>query len=234
MPPSPPLWPTTVEELNSRFAKANASSDLRHAGILVHILMKDVNAAAAPWSSVNKELSDRFECSLIYPQHTAVVHPYNGLIVRPAAARVLCSYASDGHTFDVVCGNESRGTCTPGCPVGRDAKGVDRTWWPHCRWPCGYAPSNLDAMLYNQRHNPQPGYGYNEIIVDAARWEAHLPFTVEAMFTHVNAPAWGRSALRDLRMAFVQHFQLDRRLAPPLLVFDPRQGDTPFRVLEGG
>ena len=150
-------------------------------------------------------------------------HSVHGFVLRPSHARLLCSYASDGHTFDMTCPGSDM-ECIPGCPDE-----VRRHWWPHCNWPCAYRPSDLGTMLLNQRTQPQPGYGYNEIILDGRFWEANLPTTIEAMFVHVDAPWYLRTAIRDVHRQFVTLYGLDEQTAPPLLLFDPN--GSPFEPL---
>ena len=225
VPPSIPQH-TSEQELNRRFAQAANTSDLQRAGVLVYTLGK-LNPVSAPWTSKGKELPDRFSVSLVYPGRTTMYHPVHGFVLRPSHAQLLCAYASDGHTFDMQCKNAaSNSGCIPGCPDM-----VRREWWPRCNWPCAYRPSDLGTMLLHQRTRPQPGYGYNELVLDARTWDANLPTTIEAFFVHVDAPGHLRTTIRDLHRQFIAHFGMDAQTAPPLLLFDPNVAGAPFAPL---
>jgi len=86
-------------------------------------------------------------------------------------------------------------------------------------------------MLNDQRTKPQPGYGYNEVILSASRWDADLPWTIEAMFAHVDATFAMNKEIRRIHRAFTAQFGLNEEQSPPLLLFDPGNQCGPFTNL---
>jgi len=83
------------------------------------------------------------------------------------------------------------------------------------------------------------GSGYNEVIINSAKYNAHLPDVVDAFFVmkghstttqddadHINVN------VQQAHGAFL-HLYNKSALEVPLLVFDPFNWDQPFSVFEG-
>ena len=112
-----------------------------------------------------------------------------GVVLRPSAfeplraeqdSGVWCAFPSDPHTFGRRCEPPGRSaTCIPGC---QQAGGQRCAWCasPGCEsWGgCAFRPTELAQMAAIAAG----GGNYNELVLSAARWEAGLPFTIEAFF----------------------------------------------------
>ncbi len=151
-----------------------------------------------------------------------------GVVARPNAISVACSYGVDGATQNLNGGPQ------PGCP---------RIWCNpehvmeqngYCGFngapPHAWRPEHLKEMLKLHQTDggrySAPGYhsGYNEVVVGARSWNSHLPSTVEAFFVLA-----GHSD-RDAELAHERFLSLYGLSAGdvPLLRFHPSRWDAPF------
>ena len=177
-----------------------------------------------------------------------------GFVVRPSEAVLLCAWERDGKTSHRVCGATSAPGCVPGCVQTSGpawARGAATTW---CTLPdtcpdaaacapyswCPFRPQNLRQML--ERHSRTQGaYGeyrpwcagecrYNEVVLDAAAWEASLPALVEAIFVPAGAPPGDVQRARQLWAQFRRTY--GQRVGDvPLLRFDPSRRRAQFTPL---
>ena len=131
-----------------------------------------------------------------------------GVVLGPAAQRLLCSYPRDGSTRGASCSPPGvNAHCVPGCwsAVGRP--------WCSPPGPCGshaaWRPEHLGLMLgdYERRlrggvtfrlnNGPNGQLGpellYNELIVDSDHWIEQLPHSVEG-FWYPDSPECAQPA----------------------------------------
>ena len=135
---------------------------------------------------------DRWAASIVYEGNVALYSGTGrgggGLIFRPQLNSVLCSYATDGGSMQVTCGDtdsdpalDDARNCIPGCHGGSAAK-------PWCdrsesnlglkAGSCAFRPADLDDMMWTHKSTHR---GYNEVIIDARVYRAHLPLSLEAV-----------------------------------------------------
>ena len=126
--------------------------------------------------------------------------------------------------------NSGGGACRGFCPSvslandeynpftdGRD--GCDGSW----------RPQDFGVFLHRsvqwQREVQARGgrMDYNEIVVDGAHWNQHLPDTVEAFF--------GGEKAREQRRTFLEAFPQLSEVDVPLLAFDRFNWEEPFRLI---
>lgn len=199
----PPLVPpptlSVVDELNRRFNVGGHSSDLRHAGVLVHTFDKQ-EADGSPWLPCSTPkwcagFGDRWAASILYRGGSNVLFQGSGsrggLIFRPAKNAILCSYATDGGSMTITCDDphsdpalDAQRGCTPGCYREGIHERASSTHSAMCsrlssNWglkaACAFAPEDLDDMMATHQHIRR---GYNEVIVDARVYRANLPLSL--------------------------------------------------------
>ena len=137
---------------------------------------------------------DRFSSSIIMKEKSILFGGAGGMIFKPEYTRILCSYPGDGgtrHGGDDGCGidpNDMGTYCDP-----RDG---ERNGWcnglPH-------RPEDLDVMLRGWIVNGD----YNEVVVDAAYHDEHLPASVEAILDD-----------EDAHMRFVKYYGVSEKDHP--------------------
>ena len=100
----------------------------------------------------------------------------------------------------------------PGCTKGWCEPGSRRNWG------CAWAGNQLSYMLKQQDEVRARG-GYNEVVLDAEAWTAHLPDTVLAFFTLPQSNAGYRARSIEVHQRFLaeQHRSADQ---VPLLLYD--------------
>lgn len=193
---------------------------LADAGVLVHVF-DGWEAAGKAWDpgTIHREQSG----SLIFAaQHVAGLPlplinsgGSGGIIFRPYITKVNCGKAKD-----------SAGTCDLGawCPAISDPMPPEVSWGDPNDSTCGpqgsgpWRPQDFGAYLLRvtawQERWQQ--LAYNEIIIDAVHWRAHLPDVVQAVF--------GR---RDFYDQFIAHYGLDEARVP-FLTIDINGWEQPF------
>ncbi|KAL1505014.1 hypothetical protein AB1Y20_008777 [Prymnesium parvum] len=239
-PPAPPPRPL-LELINLRFAGGGPSAALGTAGVLLHTF-DDITDAASPWLPCHEarwcgNLRDRFAASLVYRSHS---HVYSkgegGFVVDPDRARVLCSYHGDGHSMAKACVPSGVSEeCVPGCGGGyAGCDVVEKTAWCACEraeFLCAWKPDELEQMMRQQQREAANGFldlkGYNEVILDAETWLAHLPGTIQAVFAMKNSEETYKSRAKAVHERFQQEFGV--RI--PLLYYSHDQ-DPPFSLFE--
>jgi hypothetical protein len=114
--------------------------------------------------------------------------------------------------------------------------------------PCGfhdyhgpaYPASEMKTLLQRFADHGElwqpPGFhsGYNEIIINASRLNAHLPFAIEAFFvlnaSHAELDGLGVNVSKA-RRDFIAQYELEPQDVP-LLLLDPWNWEEPFSVLD--
>ena len=199
------------------------TSDPSQAGVFVHQLNVFNGRLEGGWlpNPVRPELSDRFSATLIHAEAMHIYDPsLDGLILRPAAMNVLCSYPYDGGTLHRTCNPPGLSPrCTPGCGRFETINELP-TWcargnWQWCSWPGAFRPEALDDMMrahtvFLAKDKPwndcghretgevqDPDCYYNEVVCDASAWSTNMPHTVEAVFHLASQPPDVARAVRD-------------------------------------
>ena len=252
IPPSPmppPILPSpslpVLDVVNARFHGAQLGSNrLDEAGVILHTF-DATEDPHRPWAlcSLASEcsfLTDRsyVSTSVVYEgKSIAFGLDHGGVILNPKFAQLLCAYNSDGGTRSKACNPPGvSDNCVPGCWAGPEcwnlAKGQRGScwfgagvWndWCHSRGAegtCAWHPKDLGEVLRRDRQNVQ----YNELVIDTATWNAHLPHSIEA-FLIGGAMANTRKIYADFRQEYPES-------RAPLLRFVPGAHD-PFQLVSG-
>lgn len=219
LPSAPPLPDSALAALlNDRFARGRPSNDLDTAGVLVHSF-DDMDQHADPWnpcppSQWCARYGDRFSACLV---NRRVPHLFNagvgGFVIAAAALQPLesaiaCSWSYDAGTMGQGSGGcEGNGRCA--------SLGSYYCWW---------RGTETQLMLEQQAANTHAQSEYNEIMLRAEHWTAHLPAVIAAVFH----PA-GRDEARSRRVheALLLEYGLDAR-AVPRLELNMARLDAPF------
>lgn len=191
---------------------------LADAGVLFHS-WDGFEAQHQPWMP---RAGSFMSASLVYAaqrSHNPSIPTFNGLskglILRPAFNRIVCGCESD-------CGGRCAGAYGATTPAGAPPKWCDprtmalnREWNGGCVWPPG--PTFGVFLLSNARYRR-----YNEVVLSAEAWRAHLPASVEAI---VGDEATHRAFLREFGVSAVDY---------PLLRLDVSDWERPFRCEKCG
>jgi len=257
-PPLPPQAPhkDPAPAINARFRHSQYSSDLGQAGVLIH-QFDELEVRERPWEACvgqcycqGAHISGRISAMLIYHQlhdrsdRKAIPLPFGdraGYVLRPSVTEVECLYGVDGSTaFQRPAGTE------PGCPETycnprspSNGQGQGRCGFDG--WPIGaWRGSDLAAFMpVHQQHGSSyhaPGFhsGYNEIIINSAKINAHLPDAIEAFFVLSASQAHGDGVgvnVAQAHRAFLSKYHLTAADVP-LLKLTPSNWEEPFSVLE--
>lgn len=180
-----------------------------------------------------------------------------GFILRPDAVTLLCSYADDGGSQSANCHPPGvSDECVPGCTHSDGycdpSQGIDavQDGWCRCSidWcrmrPQPWAAEDLGLMLQqHQKHGATyrgeygMNSGYNEVILDGAKWDESLPRTIEAVFivagSNEAAAVAGRRVHRDFLAAYFNGTanSSSSNSGVPLLELNQSDWERPFRVL---
>ena len=164
---------------------------------------------------------------------------HGGVVLHPDHAYVLCAYVGDGATQAKVCPPSPRSTtdCIPGCSLPAGYCDVGEMFDPNNPWclcgldwcqggPRPFAPHDLETAVERflscgNLYDPARGFngvgsGYNEIVLDAQHWAAHLPAVIEAFFFVSDGGAAKESAARQAHSNFIRTYQLDPNAVPLL------------------
>lgn len=207
-----------------------------------------------PWLPVaSSRATDRFSASLAsrrlpYYFMGNAGEGVAGFVVAPAVANVsmMCSYADDAASINHMCFPPGASAqCLPGC-LGANGQGPVATsegWCvPKNEWDyrCPHHAAQLGTMLalHESRARRDPRFRsctccswpecalYNEVLLDAHTWVAHLPWTIEAVFFSAGA-AHAEATAREAHGAFLAHFALDAAQVP-LVQLDLHNLGAPF------
>ena len=191
----------------------------------------------------------------------------NGVVLRTAPGphsksynKVLCAYGADAGTDYSSSNHEGRcyptgeNGCVPGCGQPPEFCNASDPMTGSCRcgfdWcdgrPQPWSPNDLGALLEAQEVSggKYAGLGsftgYNEVIVDAAFKDDHLPYSIEAFFyvegcngqEVLGRKCSGRDAAAEAQAALLAKFAPPEAEAAPLLRLRPTNWDAPFEVDE--
>lgn len=160
--------------------------------MLVH-MFDNLEDAEEPWAPCAHGwcagVADHMSCSLVNAR-IPVLFNYGLGVVLASDTEWVCAYTADGGTQ-----GKSMGGCyeKPWCYEGH--------WW-NCKW---------DEMRDLVANAIDHGGGYNEVIVSADYWRAHLPHIVQAV---VCRDECGRA--RAVHRQFLRHYGLTAAQTPLL------------------
>ena len=148
------------------------------------------------------------------------------MLLNPTGLAISCAYYADGGSQGKPCNANNNG-CTPGCARWcNPSRGI-------FNWGCAWRGSQLKLML-EQQIAVHPNGGYNEIVVNAQSWVDKLPGTIVAIFVCVNEEGEADhnklESARSVQRKFAGEYGIELRDFP-LLMFDERNGEEPFRVM---
>ena len=200
-----------------------------------------------PWlPDADSPIGDHFAVSIVNANHPDVYEGGNGPLVREPGMvlastpevqqRISCAYNRDAASNNKQC--RKRGgddTCRPGCA---------KIWCDDGRkWNCAYPATQLLEAMQRQDaelpHGHVPGYGYNEIVLDAFRtpWADALPDAILAFWVQPLASEEEKRRARDAHSAYVADPAIAQMITghatPPLLHYDPLASDQPFSLFSG-
>lgn len=167
-------------------------------------------------------LSDRMSASIIWKGKGAATFGGGGFLLHPNHTRILCIYGGDGGTRGKLCKPPGiSSACIPGCKASSSdqwcyAAQARSSWCDGKAW----RPDMLGQMLALDEMSDT----YNEAILDGFYWNAHLPYSIEAVLTSPNNPVLKRMHKQLLRRYSVTSDQI------PLLTFHKENKDAPFRI----
>ena len=242
LPPPPPLAPpphlppvpAAIRALNERFHRVpwevewSADGSLADAGVLIHTFdgWEDNSEPFAPGTNGPGALEQSGSIVFAAQRVAGASLPLfaggaaGGIIFRPGAAtKVNCGKAKD-----------SAGTCAVWSPVGTSpwcpsvtGEIPDRADWNDPGDTCGYAWRPQDVGNYLQRLTAWQQHWrrveYNEIVIDAPHWRAHLPDAIDAIIGN-----------RGAYQAFIDRYDIDPTRVP-LVSLDASNWETPFSSL---
>ena len=257
--PSPPPHPPSnavevASRLNLRFRAGAASNVLKEAGVVIH----QFDGYEASWNEqwkcpLNGQFGGRLSAMLAFRGMRArrdrvavpLINNDGGVVVSPSIP-IACAYGDDGTTYrarengcydqwcqrkDPYAGSETGGRK----PCGFGSQGQINAAW---------RPSDLDVMLglYNEHSQPYrtPSFysGYNELVYGCRAWNERLDRTIEAFFiVQTNTPIdLTNNPTARRHRDFLQHtpgLSLGSADQVPLLIFNPRDWESPFSVVGG-
>ena len=247
-----------AQTLNARFLNGGPNRNggqisLAQAGVLIS-QYDELAGDGRPWEHTSKSryaaFKDRESAMLMYagmprtPGWMPGAMPMyseqgGGFVLRPSVFEttgLLCSYHYDANTFGRKCdplGLSER--CVPGCSTEPPGK---CDWCEDCpNWgQCAFRPSQLNEMLTKHAALKPLGdkwqnRGYNELVLDAARWNAQIPRAFEAFFyMKKNASGGSRAEAEAVHRLFRDDFgyPFDPNSHAPLLTLDPWNWSAPF------
>jgi len=257
--PSPPPHPPSnavevASRLNLRFRAGAASNVLEEAGVVIH----QFDGYEASWNEqwkcpLNGQFGGRLSAMLAFRGMRArrdrvavpLINNDGGVVVSPSIP-IACAYGDDGSTYRARENGCYAQWCQRKDPHAGSGTGG--------RKPCGFGsrgqinaawrPSDLDVMLglYNEHSQPYrtPSFysGYNELVYGCRAWNERLDRTIEAFFiVQTNTPIdLTNNPTARRHRDFLQHtpgLSLSSADQVPLLIFNPRDWESPFSVVSG-
>jgi len=236
--PTVPTEPAVADRLSRRFREGRPSSDLREAGILLHMFDQGETAGVQAYASGALEVPawaydpwmpcpdtmwcaqyrDRMASSLLNKRTASrggtSLFGNVGVVYAPALTEIWCSFVGDGGTFNADsshgCHSAERGWCNPSAQ--------------HNDHQCPWRPENLKEMLELFEENP---FGYNEVLVSTNDWEARMPEQIEAILwvDGGGGEGGGEAAARGVHAGFLRRYP---HASPRLVSLDLSRLDTPF------
>ena len=192
-------------------------------GVMVHAL-DATEDEERPWRAGSLRadiMKDRMSASLVFKEKGTNSFGGGGVILNPNHNRVLCFYGGDGGTRGKLCHPPGvTETCIPGCherPTDKwcDASRATTSW-------CDGLPWHPEEMSVAVRLDSVKD-GYNEIVLDAEYWNAHLPHSIDALLTTPNNPT-----AEAMHRKFLFTYRLTAEDVP-LVVFNKDRSECPFQ-----
>lgn len=125
-----------------------------------------------------------------------------GVILRPGCARLVCGHAGD-----------AGGQCTVWCPAATTLGEAEHRQYPGDGCGNGWRPADFGVYLHRtidwQRRYSRAGY--NEFLIDAARWRRAPAQHVETFFEVIGQES---GQARSMHATFVRAHGLDPASAP--------------------
>lgn len=173
---------SSPDVLNHLFKQGKPSNDLESAGLMVHCF-DDTEDFAEPWTPCKTGFcskSSRWWSGSIINQHLRTVFGDSGLIMSPSKVELLCSYDQDA------------GTLFGGCA------GKGKAY---------FGPADTEGMMV--QHMGRGGSGYNEVVIDSAKFLADLPMSVAGVVFGLKSGAGGKT-FEKIRAVRTYVMMLDR------------------------
>jgi len=188
---------TLVASMNSRYNRGEPTNDLEQL-VLMHTFddVDGMNERDDLWrpcpSSMWCHRYDQMSATVVSRR---LPHYFNqhmgGLILSPTAMQPLsssvrCAFAYDAGTMG-----------SNGCPGGHC--GQPGGWPDYCHWSSSELRQMIEQHLGLQSHPRTTGCGqsecnYNEVVINRAHWESHVPSIVEAFFFPLHSASAERKA----------------------------------------
>jgi len=207
-----------VDELNRAFLQGDVSGEpTMKAGVFVRAF-DQLEDGERPWLPLHDSpVSDRFASSLINRKHPDIYSSgVGGIVISWAAVSINCAYYADGGSQKQTCSPPGRSPrCMPGCTRGF----CDPKSWRN--WGCAWRGEHLQNMM-EQMDSTRANGGYNEVVLDSARWKEHLPNTVLAVFTLPESnPGFRERAIKAHRLFLSDTGRTAEQV--PLLMYDKKR-----------
>lgn len=238
----------SVVEINTRFSTGTISANtLEDAGVLLHQGFGHdeewIPWRAGPHSDRVSTLVTSANLAEKAGKRLNIFSTAAGFVLSPSKVEMLCSYPSDGGTYDRTC--DPHGAVKPGCIPGCEC--VDTLPRPCNNWcsksrpsrwgDCAYPPQQLENMLerFADEVQTSEGTSYNEVVVSTSTWP--VPDVIDAVFYIQEAGFFSRGCedtcgdscerAKKVYSALLQNFSLTVTQVP-LLCMDPSNITKPF------
>ena len=163
-----------------------------------------------------------------------------GIVFNPEQNNIFCSHVGDAATDNRGCDPHGQSEhCTPEC----GGIGVNKAihWCPpppeDGARDCSWAPQHLHVMmeLSMPPHAGPHGWGgqtsgghYNEVVMDAYRYNSHLPWSIEAFWFDPGSSKDRGATQRTQHAAFLRAFKLTADEVPLLKLDYSADGKNMF------
>ena len=157
-----------------------------------------------------------------------------------AEARVSCLYPADGGSGQYSCyppGGDGK-NCIPGCANQRGRVnfcGPNQMKNRACAWPPGTLRQVMqiqdDIMGQGHQEKDDGTWAHSEVVLDTYRnpWKGSLPDIIEAFVIRLECDKRARTLGEDLHRRFIETYGAERANMPPLLLYDQRDQQNPFK-----
>jgi len=261
-PMSPPRQGATG--INRAFQLGHPSDDMSEIGVLMHQWDgQEDHAHKQPYKMCQEHcmcqgqyIHGRISSMVIYKglseraDRRSVPLPFgdrSGILLNPSSVQMDCLYGIDGGTYRLNSA-ERPGCSSTFCRSSGDGRDQNGQYANACGFngapATAYAPKDMKKLLQlHKEHGARwhaPGWhsGYNEVVINSAHYNAHLPDAVEAFFyVKGHSPVTSdlgygividvRKVHRDYLAAY--HLSADQ---VPLLQFDPSNWNEPFTLAD--
>ena len=259
--PKPPFHPVprAVQQINDRFRNGGPRDRLGEVGLLLHQWDGlEAHDRQKPWEMCivscmcqGSFIHGRISAMAIYrglkerPDRIAIPLPFGnrgGLVLNPEYTTLECLYGIDGATYHLDDASKPGCTdkvCDPSHPMTHDGL-CGLSGYP----PTAWLPRDLKLLLEMHAEHGAPykapafHSGYNELILNSAKFNQQLPQAILAFF-YLKGGAGkvtddlGYGIVIDAvatHQAFLDEYGLSEEQVP-LLELDPSNWDQPFSVV---